>query len=193
MPPLPALTEPTPSQPLLEALPALQRLEEELAARLTPAMTGTDQPDGYTQAAWMTAKLLHFLLQAAATTDRAERQAGLVEVEADAVIRAVHRLRAAMAGVEELAASEVEQRPLDLDDTVVVDQADLVVTLPTGEFADSALPVAVGVDGHGRATVASNRHARFDPVDGQAQLGVAAALRALGQALTGCWQPPQKA
>jgi hypothetical protein len=39
---------PTPSRQLLEALPALQRLEEELAARLTPAMTGTDQPDGYT-------------------------------------------------------------------------------------------------------------------------------------------------
>jgi hypothetical protein len=193
MPPLPALTEPTPSQQLLEALPALQRLEE-LAARLTPAMTGTDQPDGYTQAAWMPAKLLHFLLQAAATTDQAECQAGLMEVDAAAVIRAVHRLRAAMAGVEELTISEVEQRLLDLDDTVVVDQADLVVTLPTGEFADSGLPVAVGVDGHGQATVASSRHALFEPVDGQVQLGVAAALRALGQALTGCWQPPpQKA
>jgi hypothetical protein len=195
MPPQPALTAFAPSPQLLAALPALHRLEEELAARLTPAMTATVHPDGYTHAAWMTAKLLRFLLQAAATSDPVGRLAGLVEVEADAaaVIRAAHRLRAAMASMDELAAAELEQHLLDLDDTVVVDHADLIVTLPTGEFADSALPVAVGMHGHGRMTVTGSSQLRIDPVDGQAQLGVAAALRALGLALTECWHPAAEA
>ena len=194
MPPQPALTDPAPSRQLLAALPALRRLEEELTDRLTPAMTATVESDGYSQAAWMTVKLLRFLFQAAATSDSAERQASLVEVEADAaaVIRAVHQVRAATVSLDDLAAAEAEQAVLDLDDTVVVHQADVVVSLPTGEYADSELPVAIRVDGDGRVTVTSSSHADF-PVDGHAQLGVAAALRVLGQALTTCWDPPEEA
>jgi hypothetical protein len=195
MSPQPALTNPGPSPQLLEALPALHRLEEELADRLTPAITGTVESDGYSQAAWMTAKLLRFLFQAAATSDPTERQASLVEVEADAaaVIRAAHQVRAATASLDDLVADDGEQLLLDLDDTVVVQQADVVVSLPTGEYADLALPVAVRVDGQGRVTVTTSSHARFGPVDGQTQLGITTALRALGQALTGCWQPPEEA
>jgi hypothetical protein len=194
MPPQPTLTQAAPGPQLLAALPALQRLEEDLAATLTAPMTATERPDGYTQAAWMTAKLLHYLLQATATSDPAERQAGLAEVEADAaaVIGAVHQVRAATASLDELAAAELEQRLLDLDDTVVVDHAALAVTLPTGQFADSGLPVRVGMDGQGRVTVTSSSHPRFGPVDGPTQLGVAAALRTLGHALTVCWQPPEE-
>jgi hypothetical protein len=195
MPPQPALTDPAPSPQLLEALPALRRLEEELADRLTPAITGTVESDGYSEAAWMTAKLLRFLFQAAATSDPTERQASLVEVEADAaaVIRAAHQVRAATVSLNDLVAADGEQLLLDLDDTVVVHQADLVVSLPTGEYADLELPVAVRLHGDGRVSVASSSHARFGPVDGQIQLGVAAALRVLGQALTWCWQPPEEA
>jgi hypothetical protein len=195
MPPQPALTAPVPSPQLLKALPALRRLEEELADRLTPAITGTVESDGYSQAAWMTAKLLRFLFQAAATSDPTERQVSLVEVEADAaaVIRAVHEVRAATASLDELVADAGEQLLLDLDDTVVVQRADLAVSLPTGEYADLELPVAVRLDGRGQVSVASSSHARFGPVDGQIQLGVAAALRVLGQALTACWQPPEEA
>lgn len=193
MPPQPALTDPAPSPQLLAALPALGRLEEELADRLTPAMTATIESDGYSRAAWMTAKLLRFLFQAAATSDPAERQASLVEVEADAaaVIHAVHQVRAATLSLEDLAAAEAEQAELDLDDTVVVHEADVVVSLPTGEYADSELPVAIRVDGAGRVTVTSGSHAHF-LVDGHAQLDVAGALRVLGQALTTCWQPPEE-
>jgi hypothetical protein len=193
MPPQPALTAPVPSPQLLKALPALRRLEEELADRLTPAITGTVESDGYSQAAWMTAKLLRFLFQAAATSDPAERQASLVEVEADAaaVIRAVHQVRAATVSLDDLAAAEAEHVLLDLGDTVVVHQADVVVSLPTGEYADSAVPVAIRVDGDGRVTMTSSSHAYF-LVDGHAQLGVAAALRVLGQSLTTCWQPPEE-
>jgi hypothetical protein len=135
------------------------------------------------------------LLQAAASSDPAERQASLVEVEADAaaVIRAAHQVRASMVSLDELAAAEAEQALLDLDDTVVVHQADVVVSLPTGEYADSELPVAVRVDGRGHVSVATSSHVRFGPVDGQTQLDVATALRALAQALTGCWQPPEEA
>jgi hypothetical protein len=195
MPPQPALTAPVPSPQLLKALPALRRLEEELADRLTPAITGTVESDGYSQAAWMTAKLLRFLFQAAATSDPTERQVSLVEVEADAaaVIRAVHEVRAATASLDELVADAGEQLLLDLDDTVVVQRADLAVSLPTGEYADLELPVAVRLDGRGQVSVASSSHARFGPVDGQIQLGVAAALRVLGQALTACWQAPEEA
>jgi hypothetical protein len=87
----------------------------------------------------------------------------------------------------------LKQHLLDMDDTIVVDHADLVITLPSGELADSELSVAVGLDGQGQVTVTSSSHAPFGPVEGQTQLGVAAALRALGQALTDCWQPPQEA
>jgi hypothetical protein len=152
MPPQPALTQSAPSLQFLAAQPALQILEEDLAA-------------------------------------------SLVEVEADAaaVIRAAHQVRAATASLDELAAAEAEQALLDLDDTVVVHQADVVVSLPTGEYADSELPVAVRVDGRGHVSVATSSHVRFGPVDGQTQLDVATALRALAQALTGCWQPPEEA
>jgi hypothetical protein len=195
MPRPPALTQSAPSPQLLAALPALRRLEEELASRLTPSMTATVESDGYSHVGWMTAKLLRFLLQAAATSDPAERQASLVEVEADAVavIRTVHQLLAATVRLDELATAAAEQVLLDLDDTVVVHQADLVVSLPTGEYPDTAVPVAVRVDGGGRVTLASSSHVRFGRVDGQTQLGVTTALRTLGQALTGCWQPPEEA
>jgi hypothetical protein len=95
-----------------------------------------------------------------------------------------------MCSVEELGAAEAELRMLDLDDTILVQRADLMVALPTGEFADTAVPVAIGIDRQDRVTVTSS-HARF-AVDGQTQLGGAAALRALGEALTRCWQPPEE-
>ncbi len=88
----PGATTATPSQPFTDALPALRRLDEELAAALTPAMTRQERPCGYGAVAWMLAKLLHYLLQAASGDQVAE---ALAEVEADAraVLHRVHELR----------------------------------------------------------------------------------------------------
>src|SRR5260370_34754756 len=108
----------TPSCQFLEALPALARVEDELAAALRPAMTqGRDQDRGFAEAAWMLAKALRFLLRAAQSDDPAAFDAALAEVDTDALAVAgrVRGLRAAAAPPGDPAPPGEPSRPAALN------------------------------------------------------------------------------
>jgi len=169
----------------LQAVPELGRIEAALGEALRPAMTQASSEDhGFADAAWMLAKALRFLLQAATAPDGggAALDEALAEVDADLQAAAGYTriLRAAAATPQALAAAgeAVRINAAELGEhlatavTIVTMTDDDNRGLETDEFQAE-------VDADGRISLTSLRHGQL-PVDGRAQLDLAAALEALG-------------
>ena len=174
-----------PSWQFLAALPDLARIDEELALALQPAMTqGRDQDRGFARAAWMLSKALRFLLEAAQSGDPSGFDAALAEVDTSALAAAWHArgIRAAAATVEELAAAGEVSRSagLDLGECAAAGAA-VRILWPDPSEGLAPDELEVDLDPPGRARWRSGRHGQL-PVDGRAQLDLAAALDSLAAA-----------
>ena len=176
-----------PSWQFLEALPGLTKIDDELHLALQPAMTqGRDEDRGFAQAAWMLAKALHFLLEAAQSDDPSGFDAALAEADTDALAAAGHvrSLRAAAAPVEELAAAGEVSRSavLDLGECAATGAAVRILWPDTGQGL-APDEVQADLDALGRMRWTSARYGQL-PVDGRAQLDLAAALDGIAAAYT---------
>jgi hypothetical protein len=166
------------------AVPELARIEAALGEALLPAMTqGPAEERGYADVAWMLAKALRFLLQAARAAQDGDAGAldeALAEVDADLLAAAgyARALRAAAATPQALAAAGEAAR---MNAAGLGECLAAAVTITTVTDTDSGLEtdeVRAEADAAGRISLASARHGEL-PVDGRAQLDLAAALDAL--------------
>lgn len=171
----------TPSPEFRAAVPELERIHTALLAALRP--TYPRGQDGYAVAAFMMAKGLRFLLDAADPgADSAEMDAALREVEFDlaAATGHVRDVRAAGTLPDDLAAAEGTYRMNVSDVEALASSITAQASLP--ESFD-AVAVRVAIDGDGRVSWSSDLHGEL-PVGGRAQLDLAAALALLGQVFT---------
>jgi hypothetical protein len=169
-----------PSRQFLDALPDLTRIESELGKALLPAMTqGSDDSRGFANTAWMLAKALRFLLEAAAPDDPADLDAALAEVDASTMIAAGHArsLRAAAGDPGALAAATESARQADWD------LGGCLVTSATARTlaGDEDDEIRISLDDTGQVNWHSQARGPL-PVDGRTQLDLAAVLDALGAA-----------
>jgi hypothetical protein len=170
-----------PSWRFCEALPELTRISAGLDAALLPAMTtGREDGRGFAETAWMLAKALRFLLDAAQSDDPAAFDAALAEVDADALAAAGHArgLRAAAALPEELAAAGETARAAGYPAECAATSAVVGIVTGSGRAAEQ---IQVQLDADGRASWQSDRHGQL-AVDGRTQLDLAAALDLLAEA-----------
>ncbi|MFD8563409.1 hypothetical protein ACFV1N_39565 [Streptosporangium canum] len=185
--PLPAAGTPVPEQArpgeaFTAALPDLQRLHAELQRVLLPAMTRDGTECDFARAAWMMAKGLSFLLQAAQAPDARALELALAEVGVDAVATAarVRDLRAANLALPTLAAADHVARAagFDLDDSLTYEFS-ARIEIGCDDVATDQVDVAM--DGGGHITWTSQRYGAL-PMDGRTHLDLAAVTDALGDA-----------
>jgi len=144
---------------------------------------GREEDRGFAQAAWMLAKALRFLLDAAQSDDPGAFDAALAEVDTDTLAAAGHvrSLRAAAALPDELAAAGEAGRAAGYLAECSASRAVVQVATGTGGVADE---IQVDIDADGRVTWQSAQHGPLD-VDGRTQLDLAAALDGFAEV---CWR-----
>jgi hypothetical protein len=172
-----------PSWQFLHALPSLARITEELNAALLPAMTtGRDEDREFARAAWMLAKALRFLLDAAQADDPGAFDAALAEADTDALAVAgyLRSLRAAAALPDELAAVGEAARAAGQDLGECTATSATIQMMTRYGTADE---IQVGIGTYGRVSWRSAQHGQ-QAVDGRTQLDLAAALDGLAAAYT---------
>jgi len=174
-----------PAELFAQAIPELARIEAALAEALRPAMTQDPSGErGFADVAWMLAKALRFLLQAASAAQGGDAGAldeALAEVDADLRAAAGYAriLRAAAATPQALAAAGEAARANAAGLGQCVATTVTVATMTDDDPGLQTDEFQVAVDAAGRISLASLRHGHL-PVDGRAQLDPAAALEALG-------------
>jgi hypothetical protein len=164
-----------PSWQFLQALPCLARITGHLNAALLPAMTtGRDEDREFARAAWMLAKALRFVLDAAQADDPGAFDAPLAEADSSALAAAgdLRALRAAAALPGQLAAAGEAARSAGQDLGECTAPSASIQAVTGNETADE---IQVGINTDGRVTWRSAQHGQLD-VDGRTQLDLAAAL-----------------
>jgi hypothetical protein len=187
-PPMTDATPPSyrPSRELLDAVPGLARIADELNIVLRPAMlAGHPDSRGMAEAGWMLAKALRFLAVAARVADdRDSMDQALSEVDTDALAVAgrIRSVRGIAASPEKLAAAgeSARQADFDLGDPIAAGVTVRVLWPDTGQGPVSD-EVTADLDALGRMRWTSTRYGQL-PVDGRTQLDLGAALDGIAAA-----------
>ncbi|MEU5884980.1 hypothetical protein [Spirillospora sp. NPDC047279] len=152
---------PVPPPEFMNALPALTKVEEQLAGVLGPAryrITETGRQDAYIQAAWALTQALSSLLEAATVDAATDRDLALNETDDAAVQAAGHApdLRAAIQPVRELAAAEAHDRDRTVDLYALVTALSASLALPDDDLTTAIVTAEITVRGSRRGRTRRN-------------------------------------